>query len=316
MVVPDRQQITYEELENRIAELARANKLLEQKIKVHERVETALRTSEVLFHVIVDKSWDGMVMLDQRHRITYASPSFTRISGYTPEELIGECGIDYDNPDDLTFIEGKFRQILEAPGISLSGEYRFRHKLGHWLWMAVTMTNMLEDPHVRAVVLNLRDITDLKRTEEELKTKSRKLEEANIALNVLLSHRDEERRALENRIVVNVKELIYPYFEKLRSTSLSDGQAALLDLVDSNLEDIISPFVQKMTMAHSALTPTEIQVANLIKDGKRSKEIARLLNVSMGTLEFHRNNIRKKLGIGGKKLSLHAHLLSLQEGHA
>ncbi|MGD0660654.1 MAG: LuxR C-terminal-related transcriptional regulator [Syntrophorhabdales bacterium] len=148
-----------------------------------------------------------------------------------------------------------------------------------------------------------------KRAEEALEARSRGLEEANTALTVLLERRDEERRALESRIVANVKELICPYLEKLRGTCLSDGQAALLDVVDSNLEDIISPFVQKMTTA--SLTPTEIQVANLIKDGKRSKEIARLLNVSMDTVDTHRNNIRKKLGIGGKKLNLHAHLLSL-----
>ena len=119
-------------------------------------------------------------------------------------------------------------------------------------------------------------------------------------MNVLLERRDAETKALESRIVTNVKELIFPYVEKLRSTPLSDVQAALLDVVHSNLESITSPFAQKMATAYSTLTPTEIKVADLVKNGKSSKEIARLLNVSMGTIDTHRNSIRKKLGIGNQ----------------
>jgi PAS domain S-box-containing protein len=311
MVKNDHQQMTHAKLERKVAELVGASELLKKKIENHEKTEADLRTSEALFHAVVDQSHDGIVMLDKDHRITYISPSFTRISGYEVEDIVGELGIDYDHPDDLAFVEGKFRELLQTPGSTLSGEYRLRHKLGHWIWTETTGTNLLDNPHVRAVVVNIRDITDRKESEEALQNKSRSLEKTNIALSVLLDRRDEEKAALESRFVANVKELVCPYVEKLGSMRLSDDQGALLSVIASNLESIISPFVQNLTTIYSGLTSTEIRVANFIKDGKRSKEIARLLNVGLGTVDAHRNHIRKKLGIAGLKVELRAHLLSL-----
>ena len=92
---------------------------------------------------------------------------------------------------------------------------------------------------------------------------------------------------------------------------MSDSQGTYVGIIESGLNEIISPFLQKLAATYSRFTRTEIQVANLIKSGKSSKEIAELLNVSTGTVETHRNNIRNKLGLRHKNINLQAHLLSL-----
>ena len=151
----------------------------------------------------------------------------------------------------------------------------------------------------------------LQKSERELQIKSDSLEEANTALKVLLRQRDEDRKALENTILSNVRELVSPYVDKLRAGHLSYAQEAYLSMVESGLNDIVSPFLQKMASAYSHFTPTEVQIANLIKSGKTSKEIAKLMNVSTGTVEAHRNNIRKKLGLNNKSINLQTYLLSM-----
>ena len=112
-------------------------------------------------------------------------------------------------------------------------------------------------------------------------------------------------------MVSNVRELILPYLAKLNNGKLPDKEKAYLDIVVSNLKDIISPFALSLTGKYLSLTPTEIQVANLIKQGKTTKDIAELYNLSARTIEFHRDNIRSKLGIKNKKINLRTHLLSL-----
>jgi DNA-binding CsgD family transcriptional regulator len=84
-----------------------------------------------------------------------------------------------------------------------------------------------------------------------------------------------------------------------------------LDMIESGLNHIVSPFLQKLTGAYSRLTPTEIRVADMIRSGKTTKEIAGLLNVSEGTVEGHRNSIRKKLALDNKKTTLQSYLSSL-----
>ena len=151
----------------------------------------------------------------------------------------------------------------------------------------------------------------LKNREKELEIKSRNLEELNTALTVLLKKREEDKNHLEERVLANVNEMVIPYMEKLKNTHLSSEQNAYLSILDSHLNDIISPFLVKMSTKYRRFTPKEIQVATLVKDGKTTKEIASLMNVCSGAIELHRNHIREKLGLTNKKMNLRSYLLSL-----
>jgi PAS domain S-box-containing protein len=147
--------------------------------------------------------------------------------------------------------------------------------------------------------------------EEELHLKSLNLEEANTALKVLLKRGEQDKNELEEKVLSNIKELALPYLEKLRSSELSEKQKTYVHLLESSLNDIISPFLQKLSSQYLNLTPTEIQVANLVREGKSTKEISELLNISKRAIEFHRNNIRDKLGLKKAKANLRSYLLSL-----
>ena len=151
----------------------------------------------------------------------------------------------------------------------------------------------------------------LSKRERQLKNKTTQLEELNAALKILLKKRDEDRIELEEKMVSNVRELVFPYLEKLNKARLSEKENAILSIIASNLKDIISPFARRLSSRYLGLTPTEIQVANLIKQGQSTKDIAELSNLSPRTIEFHRDNLRTKLGIKNKKINLRTHLLSL-----
>jgi len=131
-------------------------------------------------------------------------------------------------------------------------------------------------------------------------------------LRVLLKRRDKDKIELEEKVLSNVKELVVPFLEKVKKTSSYPKQVAYIDILESNLNDIISPFMRNLSAKYVNLTPTEIRVAHLIKDGKTTKEIAKLMTVSPRTIESYRDNMRKKFGIKDKKVNLRSHLLSTQ----
>jgi DNA-binding CsgD family transcriptional regulator len=152
---------------------------------------------------------------------------------------------------------------------------------------------------------------NLKKRETELEIQAAELEEVNSALRVLLKRRDEDKTEFEEKTLSNVKELVLPYLERLKRSGLDAKQTAYANILESNLNDIVSPFIHKLSSKYIGLTPTEIQIANLVKEGKTTKEIAEILNSSIRTVEFHRKNIRKKIGIVNRKANLRSHLLSM-----
>ncbi len=151
----------------------------------------------------------------------------------------------------------------------------------------------------------------LKKREYDLETKSKDLEELNTTLRVLLRQRERDRRDIEEGILSNIEALVMPFIEKLKKCRLDPHHMAYVEMIASGLKDITSAFPKKMTSQYPNLTPTEIQIANLIKTGKTTKEIGKLLGISPGAINFHRNNIRKKLGLSRKKINLISHLSSL-----
>jgi len=151
----------------------------------------------------------------------------------------------------------------------------------------------------------------LKKREKELENKTLNLREVNTALKVLLEQRETDKTELEERVLLNVNELILPYLEKLKSKCLGEKEEAYVGIIYSNLNDIVSPLMRSLSAKLIRLSPTEIQVINLIKQGKTTKEIAETMNLATSTIDFHRNNIRGKFGIKNKKINLASYLSSL-----
>jgi PAS domain S-box-containing protein len=152
---------------------------------------------------------------------------------------------------------------------------------------------------------------ELKKREQKLELQTRKLEEINTALKVILEKRNEDKVEIEEKVRLNINEMILPYLEKLRKSLLNELQQSYVDILESNLNEITSPFYQRMASNFYHLTPKEIQIAGLIKQGKTTKEIAELLQSSPRAIEFHRNNLRKKFGLTNTKTNLITHLLTL-----
>jgi len=150
---------------------------------------------------------------------------------------------------------------------------------------------------------------ELRDSNEKLEEKTLSLEEANITLRVLLTTKNEAKRDIEERALVNIKSLIMPLLRKIKLGRLGPSQMANIEMIESNLNQTIASFDVDIISKNYHLTPTEIQVANLIREGKSSKEIAMLLNTAISTIHTHRDNIRIKLGIKNKKINLRTNLI-------
>lgn len=152
---------------------------------------------------------------------------------------------------------------------------------------------------------------NLEQKEKELQSQKARLEDTNVALRVLLEQRNEDKKNMEAAVFANIDRLVLPYVEQLLTGRLNDKQKTLVDIVNTNLRDIISPFLQNLTSLEIRLTPQEIEIAHLIRSGRSSKEISDILFLSVAGVDFHRKNLRKKLGLTHTKQNLRSYLMSM-----
>jgi len=151
-----------------------------------------------------------------------------------------------------------------------------------------------------------------KRT-DKLSQTNRKLEEANITLKVILKQMEQKEKSDKEIFLVNLKQSIMPYLQQLSETNLNHTQKVLMDQLEKNINQIASPLISKLSSRYLNLTPMEIKVASLVKDGVVNKEIAQIMNVSLNTITSHRYKIRTKLSLKNKNTNLRSYLLSLEE---
>lgn len=252
----------------------------------------------------------------------YAWERFSRDTGYANTTSIG---VNYlavcdkatgDGASDAHAVSAGIRSVINSERDEFLYDYPCHSPTGHhWFYMRVIRMDR-EDP--LKIIVSHEEITALKLTEEALKSsklrleeQKQDLEETNIALRVLLKQREQDRQDIEQDVLSNIKHLVLPYVEKLKRAPLRAKDKTVVDIINTHLNEVVSPLLHRITNANIILTPQEIQVASLVKDGMSSKEISEVLSVAESTVHFHRKNLRKKLGLKQKGVNLRAHLMSM-----
>jgi PAS domain S-box-containing protein len=287
-------------------------------ITERRQAEEAMRLSEQKYRELFEHANDIIFILNFDGKILSCNAAAANTYGYEPQELLG-LGIEALLDRNYLSVMRKFiREKVERFESQIPQEFLTYTKDEEPVWVEVNARIIRENGIPVSVHGIARNITDRKRMEEalrkrerELEEKSRNLEDANTALRVLLKRREEDRAELEEKVICNTRELILPYIENLKITQVDSHQRSQLSILERHINEIISPFLRTLSSKHPNLTPMEIKVITFIREGRTTKEIAELLNVSARTVDVHRDNIRKKLGLKNRKANLRSHLLSL-----
>ncbi len=301
-------------------ELVNSFTVFSQNMTDQIQAENMVTESEERYRNIIAMSPDAIAVI-QDFRLQLINPEFSRLSGYDQDDI--DKGLNYNvtvSKKDRKLVHERLMRRIEGQGVFPPRIIMDTLTKDGRLIPCETSSSSIHYNDRPAVLVIIRDITErqkaeqeIRKREEELKEKANDLEEVNSALKVLLKHKDEDKSEVEERVLSNIQTLIMPFLEKLRNKGLDRNQMSYANILESNLKDIVSPFSRRLTLKHLKLTPAEIQISNLIKQGRRSKEIAEFLNLSERTIESHRKNIRKKTGIKNKKENLRTYLLNLYE---
>jgi PAS domain S-box-containing protein len=296
-------------------------------IALHKNeLEKKLKNSEARYRAVVEDQSELICRFGPDLRLGFVNDAFCRFFGHDPAFFIGKsfavrterhylkklknaiAGLSDASPTvtveypvcfqegALCWLQWSIRAIYDASGCLV--EYQsVGRDISARVWMEQALKTAKAELEHRVKI----------RT-EELEAKTVTLEELNTALKIILKKRDEDKLTLENKVLTNVRELVIPFLEKAKKNVMDERTSTYLNIIESTLSDITSPFARSISIKYSNLTPTEVKVAHLIKQGRTTKEIAELLSVSARTIESYRNNIRKKMGIKNKKVNLRTHL--------
>ena len=283
-----------------------------------KRAKNTLQELELRLVDIVDFLPDATLVRDLQGRIIVWNKAIEDMTGAKAENMLGKGDYEYALPFygkrrpmmiDLVLkpdkkIERKYDMVIKQQGhfliaegwASLKGKRVF-------LWGKASPFCNSKGKIVGSVE-SVRDITDRKqyedainKREKELGNKTCELEDMNAALRVLLKQRESDRKEFEEKILTNIKVLILPHIEQLKMQLRAGENRRRIEILESNLKEIVSPFARTLSAVYSNLTNREIQIANLIKEEKTTKEITEVLNLSESAVNIHRYRIRQKLNI-------------------
>jgi len=288
---------------------------------------TSQKQAEALFRRTFDQAPIGAAIADRDFRFMRVNEEFCRMTGYSVEELLKLGFPDITHAEELDKDVQYARKLTGGEIDQYQTNKRYVRKDGKVIWVRLSVRLLRDEDGTPLFYLPMmEDIHERIRAEEELREAHDKLEkrvaertallnqrterlaETNVALKVLLEKREDDKIEMQERVMFNIEKLIKPHLKKLRSNCESSAQNALLSVIETNLDDIAASFGNHQNDGFAVLTPAQIQIADLIKQGQTTKEIAAILNLSPATIACHRQEIRKRLSLTNRKINLRAAL--------
>lgn len=300
-----------------------------QDISERIRQEHDLRIASSVF-----ESQLGVLIIDLDGRVVRVNQAFSRLTGYGCDEVVGRplstlCGSMQNNQD---FFSTLWEQVNREH--YWQGELRDYRKNGEGFPVFMTMTAVSQEQgEVTHYVASLIDITMQKeaenllrnrhlmlekqaeRTVAELKQLKEETAEVNTALKVMIKLRETENLEAKRNLLFELEQEIMPFLTKLKKSSNDSMQMRLLSTLDANLQRLVASYGSTMGLSslYRNLTPKEIQVACMVREGSPTKVIAATLSISPETVSIHRKNIRRKLGLETKSENLRSYLVTLAD---
>lgn len=298
--------------------LVKAKDLLQEEIARRKGMECTLRESEEWFRKIFESCPLGMLFLDFDYHMVVCNAMLCGLLGYPREEIAALALSDITCVEDVNSDALLRRKLLAGELSDYSIEKRFFKKDGSIVWGILTVTMIYDSQKSPICLLGMiQDITDSKEKEAllmkhkaELEENSKIIEETNTALRILRQKCDREKIKIQEELVNAIKNNLISNLGEFKQDNLDYNEKKLEQVIESSLRSIPSPLRTGYNPILMLLTPGEMQVADLIRKGKTTKEIAASLNLSPKTIETHRRNIRKKSGITNKKINLRTILSS------
>jgi DNA-binding CsgD family transcriptional regulator len=279
-----------------------------------------------IYQVALDSISAHVAILDDTGLILETNRAWREFGKANGIEIEASCiGLNYLETCDQVTDLGHSESAVIAAGIRqvISGEIEEFfvnypcHSPDEQRWFALRVVRF-RDPDANKVIMSHENITPLMQAHRNLAEKERdireqaeKLEESNIALKVLLDHRQKDRIQLEENMLANTRTLVLPYVQQLMETPLPKRERTMIEIIEERLNEITSPFLNRLSSLNTILTPQEIKVATMVREGRSSAEIADVLMVSVSGVDFHRKQIRKKLELTSTGRNLRSYLLSL-----
>lgn len=282
----------------------------------YKKLEEEMRENEKRFQSLFEEAPIGISIVNSKGQLLEFNQSLQEILGYSNEELQNMVFTEFTHPDDQKKDRDLWRDLFKEKRESYCLEKRLIRKNGKIAWGHLT-TSLVTDALGRPQygIRMVEDITDYKRTMAKLKKsesnrreQEQALERKNIALSEIIKQVNSEKRTLNKNIDANIEHILLPILKKIK---LMHPDNEYIDLLKHRLENLTSLQGRIGIARRVNLSPREMEVCNLVRDGFTSKDIARLLNISYRTVEKHRKNIRRKLGISGKKINLFIFLTQL-----
>jgi PAS domain S-box-containing protein len=285
--------------------LANSRQNYETKINAFQLTERKLKKKEDCFRLVLENVPAFIAICDKNKRYRFVNKNYAELVGLSPWQIIGQKCRDILGHEIFRIAGPQIDKVLSGENVSWEFQAVFNDGQKRWLSCSY-IPHINEKERVDTFYAFITDIDMLRRSRDKLK-------KTNDAMEILLEHREQEKRDLSETIMTNISKEIQPYLDQIAKDAIPDSAKKTLKVIQTRLMDIISPYTHRLSCSHYNLTPTEIRVANLIRQGNTSKEIAGLLNVSNSTLSFHRYNIRKKMGLVNNKVNLHIYLKSLSQ---